>query len=71
MGAAAASHYIVNVSRMETSSNSISTFSLTYILICLVTEAGPSAFANIQENYYYVFVGCCAVYLLIIYFYYP
>lgn len=37
----------------------------------LVTQAGPSAFATIHENYYYVFVGCCAVYFVIIYFYYP
>lgn len=36
-----------------------------------VTEAGPSAFANIKQNYYYVFVGCCAVYLVLIYFYFP
>ncbi|OAL40123.1 hypothetical protein AYO20_00541 [Fonsecaea nubica] len=36
-----------------------------------ITEAGPSAFKNIGENYYYVFVGCCTVYLFIIYFFYP
>jgi hypothetical protein len=37
----------------------------------IVTEAGPSAFKNIKENYYYVFVGCCTVYLFIIYYFYP
>jgi hypothetical protein len=37
----------------------------------LVTEAGPSAFANIQENYYYVFVACTAFFLVIAYFYFP
>lgn len=36
-----------------------------------VTEAGPSAFANIHENYYYVFVGCTAFFLVVAYFYFP
>ncbi|KAI0160433.1 putative MFS monosaccharide transporter [Xylariaceae sp. FL1272] len=35
------------------------------------TEAGPTAFANIGENYYYVFVGVGAVYLVLIYLYFP
>lgn len=37
----------------------------------VVTEAGPSAFANIKENYYYVFVGCSLFFLIIAYFYFP
>jgi hypothetical protein len=40
-------------------------------MLAAVTEAGPSAFANIKQNYYYVFVGCCLVYLVLIYFYFP
>lgn len=36
-----------------------------------VTEAGPSAFANIHENYYYVFVVCSAFFLVVAYFYFP
>ncbi|CAP91533.1 Pc13g04640 [Penicillium rubens Wisconsin 54-1255] len=36
-----------------------------------ITEAGPSAFANIHENYYYVFVACSAFFLVIAYFYFP
>ncbi|KPI39904.1 High-affinity glucose transporter [Cyphellophora attinorum] len=36
-----------------------------------ITEAGPSAFANIKENYYYVFVGCSAFFLVMAYFYFP
>lgn len=36
-----------------------------------VTEAGPSAFATIHENYYYVFVACTAFFLTIAYFYFP
>ena len=36
-----------------------------------VTQAGPTAFTNIQENYYYVFVGCCAFYFVLVYFYFP
>ncbi|KAI1170189.1 putative MFS monosaccharide transporter [Nemania sp. FL0916] len=35
------------------------------------TEAGPTAFANIGENYYYVFVGICTIYLGLIYLYFP
>lgn len=36
-----------------------------------VTEAGPSAFATIHENYYYVFVACSLFFLVIAYFYFP
>ncbi|KAI1842171.1 hypothetical protein JX265_001468 [Neoarthrinium moseri] len=36
-----------------------------------VTEAGPSAFANIKENYYYVFVGCTLFFLVLAWFYFP
>jgi hypothetical protein len=36
-----------------------------------ITEAGPSAFANIKENYYYVFVGCSAFFLVMAYLYFP
>ncbi|KAH8817040.1 hypothetical protein F5884DRAFT_242451 [Xylogone sp. PMI_703] len=42
-----------------------------YIVNVSITEAGPSAFANIHENYYYVFVGCCSVYFVLIYRYFP
>ncbi|KAI1617173.1 putative MFS monosaccharide transporter [Exophiala viscosa] len=42
-----------------------------YAVNVSITEAGPSAFLHVRENYYYVFVGCCAVYLFIIYFFYP
>lgn len=36
-----------------------------------ITEAGPSAFANIGENYYYVFVGCSTFFLIMAYLYFP
>ena len=36
-----------------------------------ITEAGPSAFGNIRENYYYVFVGCTLFFLVLAYFYFP
>jgi len=36
-----------------------------------ITEAGPTAFANIRENYYYVFVACAAFFFVIAYFYFP
>ncbi|KAF2168607.1 hypothetical protein M409DRAFT_65513 [Zasmidium cellare ATCC 36951] len=35
------------------------------------TEAAPSAFANIKQNYYYVFVGCTAVMWVIGYYWFP
>ncbi|KAK0930919.1 hypothetical protein LTR29_016576 [Friedmanniomyces endolithicus] len=36
-----------------------------------ITEAGPSAFATIKQNYYYVFVGCTFFFLIIAWFYFP
>ncbi|CAN8099695.1 unnamed protein product [Discula destructiva] len=36
-----------------------------------ITEAGPTAFAAIEQNYYYVFVGCTLFFLVIAYFYFP
>lgn len=42
-----------------------------FIVNVAVTEAGPSAFANIGENYYYVFVGCTFFFLIVAYFYFP
>ncbi|EXJ89594.1 hypothetical protein A1O3_02661 [Capronia epimyces CBS 606.96] len=42
-----------------------------FIVNVALTEAGPSAFANIHENYYYVFVACSAFFLVIAYFYFP
>ncbi|KAL4935430.1 hypothetical protein BDV06DRAFT_217438 [Aspergillus oleicola] len=42
-----------------------------FIVNVAITEAGPSAFANIHENYYYVFVGCTLFFLVIAYFYFP
>ncbi|KAJ9215891.1 hypothetical protein DTO166G4_2435 [Paecilomyces variotii] len=42
-----------------------------FIVNVAVTEAGPSAFANIHENYYYVFVACTCFFLTIAYFYFP
>ncbi|KAB8258096.1 general substrate transporter [Aspergillus pseudonomiae] len=42
-----------------------------FIVNVAITEAGPSAFANIGENYYYVFVACTAFFLVVAYFYFP
>ncbi|KAK2757292.1 hypothetical protein FQN54_004806 [Arachnomyces sp. PD_36] len=42
-----------------------------FIVNVAITEAGPSAFANIQENYYYVFVACSFFFLVIAYLYFP
>lgn len=36
-----------------------------------ITEAGPSAFATIKENYYYVFVGCQVVFLIAVCLWFP
>ncbi|CAL5867188.1 uncharacterized protein PFLUO_LOCUS1400 [Penicillium psychrofluorescens] len=42
-----------------------------FIVNVAITEAGPSAFANIRENYYYVFVACSFIFLTIAYFFFP
>ncbi|OQU98784.1 hypothetical protein CLAIMM_04514 [Cladophialophora immunda] len=42
-----------------------------YITNVALTEAGPSAFKNIKENFYYVFVSACAVYFVLIYLWFP
>jgi len=42
-----------------------------FIVNVAITQAGPSAFANIQENYYYVFVGCSLFFLAIAWFFFP
>ncbi|KAK8037346.1 hypothetical protein PG991_000692 [Apiospora marii] len=42
-----------------------------FVVNVAVTEAGPSAFARIGENYYYVFVGCTAFFFAVAYFYFP
>ncbi|KAH0153017.1 hypothetical protein KCU67_g9639, partial [Aureobasidium melanogenum] len=36
-----------------------------------ITEAGPSAFSHIRENYYYVFVCCSLFFFIIAYLYFP
>ncbi|KAJ5933535.1 Major facilitator superfamily domain general substrate transporter [Penicillium verhagenii] len=42
-----------------------------FIVNVAITEAGPSAFANIQQNYYYVFVACTLFFLGVAYLYFP
>lgn len=42
-----------------------------FIVNVAITEAGPSAFANIRENYYYVFVACTLFFLVVAWFYFP
>lgn len=36
-----------------------------------ITEAGPTAFAKIKQNYYYVFVGCSSFFLVMAWFFFP
>jgi len=42
-----------------------------FIVNVAITEAGPSAFANIHQNYYYVFVASSFLFLILAYFYFP
>ncbi|KAH8713178.1 High-affinity glucose transporter [Beauveria bassiana] len=42
-----------------------------FIVNVAVTEAGPTAFAKIRENYYYVFVCCTTFFLIMAYFFFP
>lgn len=69
MGLAAASHFIVNVAgRLHIHSERVL---LLRQRPKTVTEAGPSAFAKIHENYYYVFVACSTFFLGVAYLYFP
>lgn len=74
MGLAAASHFIVNVASMLPPEldemRPVSNHNI-FFKKKTVTEAGPSAFANIHENYYYVFVACTLFFLIVAYFYFP
>ncbi|KAJ4394463.1 hypothetical protein N0V93_003681 [Gnomoniopsis smithogilvyi] len=36
-----------------------------------ITEAGPTAYATIGQNYYYVFVACTTCFTVIAYFFFP
>ncbi|GAB7355804.1 hypothetical protein MBLNU459_g6480t2 [Dothideomycetes sp. NU459] len=42
-----------------------------FVVNVAITEAGPSAFASIKENYYYVFVGCSLFFLVMSWLYFP
>ena len=78
MGLAATSHFVVNVA--STFSAIATPLPSTPSIFCVsthsdgtpaVTEAGPSAFATIHENYYYVFVACSLFFLVLAYLYFP
>ncbi|KAK1222994.1 hypothetical protein PQX77_014140 [Marasmius sp. AFHP31] len=46
--------------------------SLSHFVVNIgVTQAGPSAFANIGENYYYVFVVTTSIFFIGIFFFFP
>lgn len=42
-----------------------------FVVNVAITEAGPSAFASIKQNYYYVFVGCSVVFLAVVWMWFP
>lgn len=42
-----------------------------FVVNVAITEAGPTALANIHENYYYVFVSCTFFFLVNAYFFFP
>ena len=42
-----------------------------FVVNVAITQAGPTAFANIHQNYYYVFAGCSTFFLVMAYFYFP
>lgn len=74
MGLAACSHFVVNVAgKLQRSSSHFcsSNHSRLSLHSRTVTQAGPTALANIGENYYYVFVGCTFFFLVVGYFYFP
>lgn len=44
---------------------------IKFVINVSLTQAGPTAFANIRENYYYVFAGLSLLWLVGIYFFFP
>ncbi|KAH8654942.1 putative MFS monosaccharide transporter [Tricladium varicosporioides] len=42
-----------------------------FVVNVAITEAGPTAFAKIKQNYYYVFVACSGFFLIMAYFFFP
>ena len=72
MGVAAASHFIVNVgSKFSVSPTTAITFRKRANNFDFSYRGWTSAFANIQENYYYVFVACSFFFLVMAYLYFP
>lgn len=71
MGLAAASHFIVNVGSKSSCVCHVFKFFLTNSPSMIVTEAGPTAYATIGQNYYYVFVACTLFFLVMAYLYFP
>jgi hypothetical protein len=71
MGLAAASHFIVNVGITEAGPTAFATIKEVR------TEARDSNVPQsahiliLTQNYYYVFVSCASVFLVIAYFYFP
>ncbi|KAH8881030.1 MFS monosaccharide transporter [Thozetella sp. PMI_491] len=64
--------YAAEVLPVELRSKIMGVATLTHFVVNVgITEAGPSAFANIQENYYYVFVSCTLFFLVVAYLYFP
>lgn len=42
-----------------------------FVVNVAITEAGPTAFAKIKQNYYYVFAGCTLFFLVMAFFFFP
>jgi hypothetical protein len=71
MGLAAASHFIVNVGITEAGPTAFATIKEVRTA---ATGSNVSRSARILtpiQNYYYVFVSCASVFLVIAYFYFP
>jgi hypothetical protein len=71
MGLAAASHFIVNVGITEAGPTAFATIKEVRTA---ATDNNISRSARIltpTQNYYYVFVSCASVFLVIAYFYFP
>jgi hypothetical protein len=71
MGLAAASHFIVNVGITEAGPTAFATIKEVRTAATGSNISRSAQILTPTQNYYYVFVSCASVFLVIAYFYFP
>jgi hypothetical protein len=71
MGLAAASHFIVNVGITEAGPTAFATIKEVRMEPADGNVPRSARILTPTQNYYYVFVSCASVFLVIAYFYFP